>query len=89
MHIYLGPGKYYLDIMQPKRLININGANAKHHTKHHVFWKKLQLNAHKSARKNIYKTSGYAMVVHGRPKTPKNTVFWGHPTPRGRTAPIF
>jgi len=23
------------------------------------------------------------------PKTPKNPDFWGHPTPRGRTAPIF
>ena len=23
------------------------------------------------------------------PKTPKNTVFRGHPGPRGRTAPIF
>ena len=38
-------------------------------------------------------TSGYAMVVHGRPKTPKISlqVFWGHPAPapRGRTAPIF
>ena len=34
-------------------------------------------------------TSGYAMVVHGRPKTLKNTSFWGHPAPRGRTAPIF
>jgi len=34
-------------------------------------------------------TSGYAMVVHGRPKTPKNTSFGGHPAPRGRTAPIF
>ena len=22
-------------------------------------------------------------------KTPKNTSFWGHPAPRGRTAPIF
>jgi len=34
-------------------------------------------------------TSSYAMVVHGRPKTPKNTSFLGHPAPRGRTAPIF
>jgi len=35
-------------------------------------------------------TSGYAMVVHGRPKTPKNTSFLGgHPAPRGRTSPIF
>ena len=35
-------------------------------------------------------TSGYAMVVHGRPKTPKNTRFFGgDPAPRGRTAPIF
>ena len=32
---------------------------------------------------------GYDTVVHGRPKTPKNTSFWGHPAPRGRTAPIF
>ena len=31
-------------------------------------------------------TSGYAMVVHGRPKTPKNTSFGGHPAPMGRTA---
>jgi len=34
-------------------------------------------------------TSGHAMVVHSRPKTPKNTSFWGHPAPRGRTAPVF
>ena len=35
-------------------------------------------------------TSGYAIVVHSRPKTPKNTSFFGgHPAPRGRTAPIF
>ena len=34
-------------------------------------------------------TSGYAMVVHGRPKTPKIQVFGGHPAPRGNTAPIF
>jgi len=31
---------------------------------------------------NVYYTSGYAMVVHGRPKTPKNRSFWGHPAPR-------
>ena len=34
-------------------------------------------------------TSGYAMVVHGRPKTPKIQVLGGHPAHRGRTAPIF
>ena len=37
----------------------------------------------------IQLTSGYAMVVHGRPKTPKIQLFGGHPAPRGRTAPIF
>jgi len=34
-------------------------------------------------------TSGYAMVVHGRPKPLKIQVFWGHPATRGRTDPIF
>jgi len=34
-------------------------------------------------------TRGYAMVVYRRPKTPKIEVFWGHPAPMGRTAPIF
>jgi len=34
-------------------------------------------------------TSGYAMVVHGRPKPLKIQVFGGHPSHRGRTAPIF
>ena len=40
-------------------------------------------------QKSAITTRGYAMVVHGRPKTPKNTSFWGSPSPRGRTAPIF
>ena len=35
------------------------------------------------------KTSGYAMVVHGRPQTPQIQVFGGHRAPWGRTAPIF
>ena len=34
-------------------------------------------------------TSVYAMVVHVRPKTPKNRSFGGHPAPTGRTAPII
>ena len=39
--------------------------------------------------KGIRETSGYAMVVHGRPKTPKNASFWGLPSPQGSQAPIF
>jgi len=35
------------------------------------------------------KTSGYAMVVHGRPKTPKNTSFWGSPSPPGSYSPYI
>jgi len=34
-------------------------------------------------------TSGYAMVVHGRPKTPKNTSFWGSPSPQGSYSPYI
>ena len=35
------------------------------------------------------KTSGYAMVVHGRPKTPKIEVFWGSPSPQGSHSPYI
>ena len=31
--------------------------------------------------------SGYAMVVHGRPQNPKNTSFWGSPSPQGSHSP--
>jgi len=34
-------------------------------------------------------TSGYAMVVHGRPQTPKNTSFWGSPSPQGSQSPYI
>jgi len=34
-------------------------------------------------------TSGYAMVVHGRPKTPKNTSFWGSPSPQASYSPYI
>jgi len=34
-------------------------------------------------------TSGYAMVVHGRPKTPKIPVFWGSPSPQGSYSPYI
>jgi len=43
----------------------------------------------KVSSESISGTSGYAMVVHSRPKTPKIQVFLGHPAPRGRRAPIF
>jgi len=33
-------------------------------------------------------TSGYAMVVHGRPKTPKNTSFLGVTQPPGVAEPL-
>jgi len=32
-------------------------------------------------------TSGYAMVVHGRPKPLKIQVFWGSPSPQGSHSP--
>jgi len=35
------------------------------------------------SRNNMQKTSGYAMVVHGRPQTPKNTSFLGVTQPPG------
>ena len=43
---------------------------------------------------NITKNQDNPIKTVGRdsllsPKTPKNTVFRGHPAPRGRTAPIF
>jgi len=34
-----------------------------------------------------FRTSGYAMVVHGCPKTPKNTSFLGVTEPPGVTQP--
>jgi len=34
-------------------------------------------------------TSGYAMVVHGHPKTPKNTSFLGVTQPQGVTEPLY
>ena len=34
-------------------------------------------------------TSDYAMVVHGRPKTPKIQVFWGSPSPQGSHSPYI
>jgi len=37
----------------------------------------------------IKKTSGYAMVVHGRPKTPKNTSFFGVTQPPGVVQPLY
>jgi len=36
---------------------------------------------------NLVQTSGYAMVVHGRPKTPK--VFWGVTQPPGVVQPLY
>jgi len=33
--------------------------------------------------------SGYAMVVHGRPKTPKIQVFWGSPSPQKSYSPYI
>jgi len=36
-----------------------------------------------------HRTSGYVMVVHGRPKTPKNTSFWGSPSPQGSYSPYI
>jgi len=35
------------------------------------------------------KTSGYTMVVHGRPKTPKNTSFLGVTQPPGVAEPLY
>ena len=40
-------------------------------------------------KKKIEETSGYAMVVHGRPKTPKNTSFGGSPSPQGSYSPYI
>jgi len=34
-------------------------------------------------------TSHYAVVVHGRPKTPKNTSFLGSPSPQGSYSPYI
>jgi len=34
-------------------------------------------------------TSGYAMVVHGRPQTPKMQVFWGVTQPPGVAQPLY
>jgi len=34
-------------------------------------------------------TSGYAMVVHGCPKTPKIQVFWGSSSPHGSHSPYI
>ena len=34
-------------------------------------------------------TSGYAMVVHGHPKTHKNTSFWGSSSPQGSHSPYI
>jgi len=39
--------------------------------------------------KMLKKTSGYAMVVHGRPKTPKNKSFLGSPSPQGSHSPYI
>ena len=40
-------------------------------------------------QKWLVKTSGYAMVVHGRPKTPKNTSFLGSPSLQGSYSPYI
>jgi len=41
-------------------------------------------------RRHILKrTSGYAMVVHGRPKTPKNTSFLGVTQPPWVAEPLY
>jgi len=37
----------------------------------------------------MHKTRGYAMVVNGRPKGPKNTSFWGSPSPQGSQSPYI
>jgi len=37
----------------------------------------------------LYVTSGYAMVVHGRPKTPKNTSFLGVTQLPGVVQPLY
>jgi len=37
----------------------------------------------------VIKTSGYAMVVHGHPKTPKNTSFGGSLSPQGSYSPYI
>ena len=34
-------------------------------------------------------TSGYAMVVHSRPQTLKNTSLWGSPSPQGSYSPYI
>jgi len=40
-------------------------------------------------RNHRMKTSGYAMVIHGRPKTPKNTSFLGVTQPPGVVQPQY
>ena len=39
--------------------------------------------------RKITRTSGYAMVVHGRPQTPKIQVFWGSPSPQWSHSPYI
>jgi len=41
------------------------------------------------SRRLTVMTSGYAMVVHGRPKTPKNTSFLGVTQPPGVIQPLY
>jgi len=38
---------------------------------------------------NATETTGYAMVVHGRPKTPKNRSFFGVTQPPGVAQPLY
>ena len=57
------------------------------HQKYH-FMRPIPYSKHHSSyggclEKKIIRTSGYAMVVHGRPKTPKNTSFLGVTQPPG------
>jgi len=40
-------------------------------------------------RTKFNETSGYAMVVHGRPKTPKNTSLFGVTQPQGSHCPYI
>ena len=40
-------------------------------------------------RERERRTSGYAMVVHGRPKPLKIEVFWGVTQPPGVTQPLY
>ena len=39
--------------------------------------------------RKVTSPSGYAMVVHGRPKTPKNTSFFEVTQPPGVTEPLY